>query len=196
MICVGMVTGAHGVHGLVRVKSFTAEASDLTAYGPLWDEHGASSLRLWATGEVRGQLLMRVEGVQDRTAAERLRGRRLYIPRSALPEPRSDEYYHADLVGLRAELVGEPGREAVALGCVSAVHDFGGGPMLEIAADNGGMIMVPFTHDAVPVVDVPNGRLEIAPLPGLLNDASHEAPGSAAASGATDEEANAKGVHE
>lgn len=175
MICVGVVAGAHGVRGLVRVKSFTAEPGDIAAYGPLWDERHGKSLRLQPTGEVRGQLLARVEGISDRSAAERLRGQRLYVPRSALPEPDADEYYHADLIGLRAELNSDGEHAARLLGIIRSVHEFGAGPVLEITDDDERTTMVPFTRDAVPEVDLEAGRVTVSRLPGLLEAVDGEA---------------------
>jgi 16S rRNA processing protein RimM len=78
----GVITGAHGIKGEVRVKSFTAEPEAIAAYGALEDERGGRRLALTLTGTVRGMLIARVEGVSDRNAAERLKGTRLYLSRA------------------------------------------------------------------------------------------------------------------
>ena len=72
-------------------------------------------------------MLARIEGVADRTAAEALRGLRLYVERERLPAPDEREFYQADLIGLAA--VGRDGRDWAK---VVAVHDFGAGSVIEV----------------------------------------------------------------
>lgn len=163
-VCVGIITGAHGIQGLVRVKSFTADPAAVAAYGPLTDQTGRRRFALELVAEHKGQWLARLEGVADRTAAEALRGTRLYIDRALLPAPEEDEFYHADLIGLAAEL--PDGRS---IGTVHALYDFGAGDVIEVALPNGATVMVPFTREAVPEVDIAGGRLVVDPPPGLLD---------------------------
>ena len=161
----GVITGAHGVRGLVRVKSFTADPADLAAYGPLEDATGDRRFALELAGAVKGVLLARVPGVEDRNAAERLKGTRLYLPRAALPDPGAEEYYHADLIGLRVVL-----KDGSSFGTVKAVHDFGAGDSLEIERADGDVVLVPFTSTTVPAVDIAEGRLVLDPPAGLLDN--------------------------
>jgi 16S rRNA processing protein RimM len=163
-ILVGIVTGPHGVAGAVRIKSFTARPEDIAAYGSLADETGRRfALRLVGAG--KGVLIGRLSGVEDRNRAEDLRGLRLHVPRAALPPAASDEFYHADLIGLAA-VTGD----GEAIGRVRAVHDFGAGDTLEIERANAPPAMVPFTRAIVPVVDLAAGRLVVDPPPGLIDD--------------------------
>ncbi len=150
-ILVGEIGRPHGVRGLVKLRSFTADPAAIASYGPLTDADGGRrfALTLLADG------LARVEGVEDREAAARLTGTGLYADRSNLPPPEEDEFYLADLVGLRAETP-----EGEALGRVKAVHDFGAGDILEIDPGEGRpTIFLPFTHDNVPAVEVAAGRV-------------------------------------
>ncbi|MHA1600328.1 MAG: ribosome maturation factor RimM [Alphaproteobacteria bacterium] len=155
-ICVGAIAGAHGVRGLVRLKSFTERPEDITAYGPLTDDSGQRCFELSLTGRARDALLARIAGVSDRDQAAALRGTRLYVARADLPAPAEDEFYHADLIGLRAETL-----DGVVLGRVIAVHTFGGNDVLEISPEAGETILVPFTLQAVPVVELSAGRLVV-----------------------------------
>lgn len=175
-VCVGVITGPHGVRGALRVKSFTAIPEDIARYGPLADESGSRSFALTLVGAAKGVLIARIKGIEDRDRAEALRGLRLHLPRAALPPPAAEEYYHADLVGLAAEL--PDGRT---LGVVRAVHDFGAGDVIEIARPAGPPALVPFTRAAVPLVDLRAGRLVVDPPPGLID----AAPESATAGDAT-----------
>jgi 16S rRNA processing protein RimM len=171
-VCVGVITGAHGVKGLVRVKSFTAEPTAVAAYGPLEDERGERCFEPEVVGAAKGVLLVRLPGVTDRDAAEALKGVRLYLRREALPEPEEDEYYHADLLGLAVALA-----DGAPWGRVKAVHDFGAGASLEVERPQGATVLVPFTRAAVPVVDIAGGRLVVVPPEGLLDGRPVEAPG-------------------
>ena len=161
-ICLGIITAPHGVKGLVRVKSFTAAPDAIGQYGPLEDEAGRR-LALSFIGAAKGVQLARIEGVEDRDAAERLKGVRLYLPRAALPATEDEEYYHADLLGLAAELP-----DGTRLGEVRAIYGFGAGDSIEIARPGAAPLLVPFTRAAVPVVDIPAGRIVVDPPEGLL----------------------------
>jgi 16S rRNA processing protein RimM len=153
------------VHGAVRIKSFTAVPGDVARYGPLGDEAGRQRFDLRVCGTAKGVLIARLSGVEDRNQAEGLRGLRLYVPRSALPHPEAEEYYHADLIGLEAVL-----SDGTPVGRVRAVHDFGAGDTLELARISAPPIMVPFTRAIVPIVELAEGRLVLDPPPGLLDD--------------------------
>jgi 16S rRNA processing protein RimM len=168
MVCVGVVTGAHGIKGHVRIKSFTAEAGDVARYGLVYDAGGEAPLRLTVTGRSRDLIIARIAGIEDRTAAEALQGHKLFVPRGTFPPLDAEEFYYADLVGLRADLLGEPEHPRQTIGAVAAVHDFGGGDVIEVETARGVTIMVPFTRDAVPEVNIAEGWLLIACLPGLL----------------------------
>lgn len=157
-LCIGVITGAHGVRGDVRVKSFTADPDNLTAYGPVTDINGKREFSLSVLGQVRGLLRVHIDGLDSREAAEALAGTELYIDRAALPVLEDDEYYHADLAGLRAER-----ENGMPFGIVKALFDFGAGDMLEIALAGGGTVFLPFTEEAVPVVDIDGGRIVVRP---------------------------------
>jgi 16S rRNA processing protein RimM len=150
------MVGAHGVGGAVKVKSYTAAAADVASYGPLSDEAGTRRFALRVIGAARDTILAEIDGIKDRDQAEALRGTRLYVDRASFPEPEEDEFYHADLIGLRAE-----DRAGATLGVVRAVYNHGAGDMVEIALDAGGTALVPFTKAAVPAIDLPGGRVVV-----------------------------------
>jgi 16S rRNA processing protein RimM len=157
-ILMGVIGRPHGVRGLVRVTSY---ADDLTGHGPLSDEKGRRFVVRWR-GDGVAEVAELVDGVEvkvtDRTAAERLTNVRLYVERARLPETEADEFYLADLVGLRAvDLAG------VVIGAVIAVHDYGAGASLEIAGNGAPPVLVPFTRAAVPEVDVVGGLISVVP---------------------------------
>jgi 16S rRNA processing protein RimM len=153
-ILVGEFGRPHGVRGLVHIRSYTAEPAAIASYGPLSDESGTRRFVLKWLAEG----LVQVEGVTDRDAAAKLTGTRLYVEREALPPPEEDEFYLADLIGLRAETEG-----GEALGTVSSVEDFGAGSVITLRDANGREMLIPFTKAAVPVVEIAAGRIVVAP---------------------------------
>ena len=151
-VTLAAIIGAHGVTGEVRVKLFGEGVAALSAHRSFND--GALTLsKLRDDG--KGGAIARFAEVTDRTAAEKLRGTALTVPRSALPPLAEGEYYHADLIGLAA--VSDAGE---ALGTVVAVENFGAGDVLEIERPDGPRFMVPMREDAVPEWDAE--RLVIA----------------------------------
>ena len=156
-ICVGVVTGVHGLKGLVRVKPFTETPEAVTAYGSVETEDGSRRLELeFANSTGKGQIAVRVAGVTDRDAAEALKGERLYVRRERLPAPEDGEFYYADLIDLAVQRA-----SGESVGRVRGVYDFGAGDVLEIADETGALIMVPFTVDAVPEIDIAGGRVVV-----------------------------------
>ena len=158
LVCVAQVAGAHGVRGALKLRCFTERPGNVARYGPLLDARGREMLRPRVIGSWRGGVIVAAEGIPDRDAAEALRGQKLYVPRSALPPPGEDEYYHEDLVGLRAiDRAGEW------LGEVLAVHDYGAGPLLEIGHGGRDSLLLPFTRETVPEIDPGRGHLVVVP---------------------------------
>jgi 16S rRNA processing protein RimM len=159
-IQLGVIGRAHGVRGLVKVTSHTADPADLTAYGPLSDPEGRLLTLRWKADGV-AEVGRIVDGVAvkvtDRAAAEKLTNTKLFVDRSALPPADGDEYYLTDLIGL--SVVDPAGR---ALGTVSVVHDYGAGASLEVIGA-GAALIVPFTAACVPTVDIAGGRLVVVP---------------------------------
>jgi 16S rRNA processing protein RimM len=160
-ICVAQIGAPHGLHGEVKLRSFTADPMTIRDYAPLESEDGTARVEIeelrQGTARGGGNLIARLRGIADRNAASRLKHLKLFVPRERLPAPDADEFYHADLIGLRA--LGPDGRE---LGRVTAVHDFGAGAILEIVGD-GGETMLPFTDACVPDVDLSSGVIVVVP---------------------------------
>jgi 16S rRNA processing protein RimM len=163
-VLVGEIARPQGLQGEVRIRSFTAHPAAITEYGPLEDETGARLFEIESLRVTPKALSARLKGVTSRDEAEALTGTKLYVPHSRLPAREEDEWYHTDLIGISAL-----DREGVAIGSVVAVHNFGAGDLLEIRPASGGnTVLMPFTRDTVPEVDVEGGWLRIAPPDGLF----------------------------
>lgn len=159
-VVLAQVGAPHGIKGEVRLKPFTEDPDSLAAYGPLQTRDGRSVVveRLRPAGTM---LIAKLKGVDDRTQAQALNGAELTIDRARLPEPEdAEEFYQADLIGLEAV-----GADCAPLGTVVAVHDFGAGDIIEIAPPGrrGESLLVPFTREAVPEVDLAGGRIVVDP---------------------------------
>ncbi|MCA1286647.1 ribosome maturation factor RimM [Salipiger bermudensis] len=163
-ICVGTIAGAFGVNGEVRLKSFTAEPEALAEYAPLTTEDGSRSFEVQITRPVKGGFAARLSGVRSKEEADALRGTGLYAPRDRLPTLPDDEFYHTDLIGLAVFDTG--GAE---LGRVKAVLNHGATDLLELAMPGQSKtVLLPFTREAVPTVDLASGRIVADPPEGLL----------------------------
>jgi 16S rRNA processing protein RimM len=151
-VTLAAITGAHGVTGEVRLKLFGEGVAALKHYRAFND--GALTLeKLREDG--KGGAIARFAEVSDRTAAEKLRGTDLTVPRSALPPLAAGEYYHADLIGLPA--VSTTGEN---LGSCIAVDNYGAGDVIEIERPDGRRFMVPMRAEAV--LEWDGGRLLIS----------------------------------
>lgn len=159
-ICVGAIAGAYGVRGEVRLKSFCATPADIATYGRLMTEDGGREFAMTGLHPIAGGLAARLSGVETREEGEALRGTRLYVRRSQLPAPADEEFYHADLIGLMVQ--DTAGRM---LGRVIAVQNHGAGDILEIRPEPGGgdTLLLPFTRESVPTIDLARGLLIALP---------------------------------
>ncbi len=165
-ICVGVISGAFGTRGEVRLKSFTALSEDIASFGPLSSEDSQQSFDLALIGEIKGGFTARLSGVMTKEQADALRGTRLYAPRDRLPSLPDDEFYHADLIGLQVCDTG--GKQ---LGEVKSVLNHGAGDILEIRIPgSAATVLLPFTREAVPTVDLSTGRIIADPPQGVFPD--------------------------
>jgi 16S rRNA processing protein RimM len=163
-ICVARIGAPHGVKGEVKLWSFTTDPVAVADYGPLESQDGMQRFEIEAVRSAKNHLVVRLSGVRDRDAAERLTNMDLYVPRERLPAPASEEFYHADLIGLRAE-----SRDGTELATIVGIHDFGAGDLLELRpAGAGETVLMRFTEATVPVVDIAGGRIVIDPPPDLF----------------------------
>jgi 16S rRNA processing protein RimM len=171
LILVGRFGAAHGVRGEVRLKSFTKAPGAIAGYAPLLDASGTRCFKIKSLRSLKEDLFAaRVEGILDRAGAESLTNVEIFASRAAFPEAEADEFYLADLIGLAA--LNESGD---LFGRVVDVHNFGGGDILEIAPAAGGeTLLLAFTKEIVPDIDVKAGRLIIAPPDEIEAQASPE----------------------
>jgi 16S rRNA processing protein RimM len=155
-VCVARIGAAHGMRGQVRLWTFTQDPLAVTRYGTLSTKDGARQFEVTQAREAKGFLVATLKGITDRNEAERVNGVELYVSRDRLPATKTDEYYHADLIGLAAVTT-----SGDTLGRIAAIHNFGAGDIIEIAPPSGPTRLLPFSNAVVPTVDIASGRVVI-----------------------------------
>lgn len=163
-ICVGAIAGSYGVRGEVRLKSFCADPAAIEDYA-LTTEDGSQSFTVTLTRAIKNGFVADMTGVATKEQADALKGTRLYATRDQLPELPDDEYYHNDLIGLEVFDTG-----GTSLGTVKSVMNHGATDLLEIhGPDLKDTLLLPFTLEAVPTVDLASGRIIADPPEGLID---------------------------
>ncbi len=156
-ILVAKILTAHGVKGFVKLRCFLEDPQDIAHYNPLTDDSG-QTYKITLKNPIKGDWVAAIDGVADRTEAEKLRGCELFITRDQLPDLAEGELYLDDLIGLRAvnhlgEIVGE----------VIATENFGASDLLEIMPLQGAKsFYVPMAEPYLSAIDFQNGTIEIA----------------------------------
>lgn len=168
LVVVGRVVKAHGIRGEVVVDVLSDVPGRLDAGVTV--QLGGRATTIRASRPHQGRLLLTFDGVSDRTAAERLRGRVLEAERVDLDD--TDAYYVHELVGMHVRAEG-----GVELGTVQAaveLPDAAGYDLLEVVRTDGSTWLLPAVDEYVEVVDGPDGRpslVVVDPPAGLLDEA-------------------------
>jgi 16S rRNA processing protein RimM len=149
--------GAQGLTGAVKVKLFTETPGSLAGYGPLRDARGRKYEITACRPGKPGEAVISFLGITDRNAAEALKGVELFVAREVLPATGEEEFYHTDLIGLEAQ-----DSEGRVLGKVAVIHNYGAGDVVEIALPDGDSVLLAFTRETVPTIDIAGGRIVVA----------------------------------
>lgn len=165
-VVVGRIGRPHGIRGEVTVEPRTDEPDERFAPGSTLMRAGTdSTLSVARSHWHSGRLLIHFDGIDDRSAAEGLRGTLLEVERAddAVPAE-EDEYYDSALIGCEVvTLAGE------AVGIVAEVAHLPAQDLLVVARASGAEVLVPFVSEIVPEVDMPARRILIDPPPGLID---------------------------
>jgi len=162
-VLLGEISGVHGIRGDILIRTYTESPAAIASYGPLSDASGNKTFAIKIVRTTDKGVVARVDGISDRTAAEGLRGTKLYVERAKLPETEASQFYHSDLIGLEAEAV-----DGTPLGKIVSIQNFGAGDLLELKPMSGSATeFIPFADQWVPRVDLDAGRVVInRPEPG------------------------------
>ena len=167
-VVVGRIGRPHGIRGEVTVESRTDEPDERFAPGAVLSVDGpVHELTVERTHWHSGRLLITFDGVNDRNAAEALRGLLLHVDRDENDVPEDpDEFYDSSLVGCEVTLT-----DGAAVGVVSEVVHLPAQDLLAIRTPDERDVLVPFVGAIVTDVDPAAHRIVIDPPPGLLEEA-------------------------
>ncbi|MEU6560839.1 ribosome maturation factor RimM [Nocardia nova] len=176
-LVVGRVAKSHGVRGELVVEVRTDEpelrfAPGATLRGRAPKSDAVRTYTVESAREHSGRLLVRLEGVGDRGAADALRGTLFLVDSEDLPPSEDpEEFYDHELEGLSVRLA-----DGTEIGTVNEVLHSAAGELLSIRASEGAggrsgrEILVPFVTAIVPTVSIAEGLIVIDPPEGLLDE--------------------------
>ncbi|UPK76533.1 ribosome maturation factor RimM [Nocardioidaceae bacterium SCSIO 66511] len=172
-VVIGRIGRAHGVRGETSVDVRTDEPERRFAVGSsVQVEDTGRTLRIQAVRRHQGRLLVQFDGVDDRTAAETLRGCVLAVevdPDEAPDDP--EEFYDHQLVGLEVR-----SNAGAVVGEIRQIVHLPAQDALEVRTPEGRDLLVPFVEELVPTVDVAAGHVIVSDVRGLLDpDVADEA---------------------
>ncbi len=163
-VALAEVARPHGVKGELRLKVYNLDSDVLLGRPPLrlaLADGSRRDARIRQVRRVPGAMLVELDGVRDRDAAEALRGARLEVPRDALDATDEDEWYVCDLEGCEARVAGEP------FGVIRTVHSYPTCDALVIDKHAGGRVEVPLTDPYLERVDLDARIVALATVDGL-----------------------------
>jgi 16S rRNA processing protein RimM len=151
LICVGVISSAYHLQGLVKISAFTSDPKNICKW-PCVKASGEEIICHFVKND-KGKIICRIDGINDRTDAEKIVGTKLYITRDILPDLEESEYYIEDLVGLDVVDVNDE-----IIGKVIAIHNFGAGDIIEIRFKDKRSEMYSFTKEIFPEINKYNIR--------------------------------------
>ena len=159
-VILAIVTGAHGIKGEVKLRSYTSPKEAIKEYDGLQSSDG-QPVSLSIRGQAKDTFICRLKGIDTRNEAETIKGMHIGLPRHQLPTLEEDEntYYQHDLIGREVILA-----DGSLYGIVIGMHDFGAGDIVEIKRqDDAKTEMQAFTSATFPYIDRENKRITIQP---------------------------------
>ncbi len=155
LVKVGQIVAPHGIKGMVKINTSLENPRALTQYGSIYTQTGQSmAVRIVS---VKGeQVIAALDGISDRNAAENMRGTQLFINRDNLPPTQEKQYYYCDLMGLTVM-----DENKTVIGMVKSVENYGASDILVIETKTGADILVAFTNETVPTVDLANKTITV-----------------------------------
>jgi len=159
MVIMGRVASAFGIRGWVKIQPFSEFVDSLLEYKTWYmgHENGPwNEVKVIQFETHDRTLAVQFSDCPDRTAAEKLKGLLIAVPRNCLPAQEEGEYYWADLIGLA--VVNEAGE---ALGTVVELLDTGANDVL-IVRGNGPDVLIPFLNSVIKHVDMAGRTIQVA----------------------------------
>jgi 16S rRNA processing protein RimM len=159
LILLGRITGAHGIRGAVKLRSFTTDPKAIATYGALQTADGRE-IEILRMKPVPDGFIADLKNIKDRNQAESLKGQDLSLPRERLPAASENEVYLVDLIGQDAM------HNDVKLGSIIGIENFGAGDLLDIDTGAKESLLVPSLFmqmkNGVVTLNLPDGFLDLS----------------------------------
>ncbi len=158
MVVMGKVVAAQGIQGWVKVQTFTEYLDSLLDYRTWYvgNEHAWRPLEVLEANVHGGKVLIaKLQGIVDRTAAEKCKGMLIAVPRAELPEQAEGEYYWSDLIGLSVENL-----SGVSFGIVDSLLETGANDVLVVKGE-GGERLIPFIDSVIRQVSLKDKMIRV-----------------------------------
>ena len=163
-VLVGVIVGAHGIKGEVKLKSFTSNPSSIGRYGPLQNAAG-QIFEITKLKPARDDFIATLKGVTTRNQSELLHGLELFVAREKLPKLHGSETYAHDLMGSDVLL-----QDGSIFGKLIAMPNYGAGDLLEVEVPGRAeTVLIPFTSHFVPQSEFTSGQIKVVLPEGYLD---------------------------
>ena len=166
LLQVGIITSTHGVRGEVKVYPTTDDPRRFRRLKEVFLDTGREKLNLEIEGVkfFKQFVILKFKGLDNINDIEKYRQKSLYVTRKNAVRLQRDEYFIADLIGLKVQ--DEDGKE---LGTVKDVIETGANDVYEVEMADGKSLLLPAIKQCILNVDVENGTMQVHVLEGLLD---------------------------
>lgn len=159
-VLVAVIIAPHGIRGTVAAESLSDNPRRFRAGAKFFDESGCF-YTLDEASQHKGRLLLRFRDVHDRDAAEKLRGKKIYIDASQSEPLPEGNYYHYQIIGMKVQ------EDGVALGSIMDILPYSANDVFIIKTPDGQEILIPALKSVVKKVDVAAGIMDVKLPEGL-----------------------------
>ena len=163
---VGVIASAHGIRGEVNVYPTTEDPQRFTLLESvlLGTEGAMKPLGITSVKFFKKMVILKLQGIDDRNAAELLRGRELYVHRDDAIALEEGEHYVADLIGLAVYT-----DEGERFGEITDVMKTGANDVYVVRGEEGREYLLPVIPECILDTDIENGRVTVHLMDGLLD---------------------------
>lgn len=162
LLQIGKITSVFGIKGEVKVQPWCDSPELLCEFDTLYWKSG-TPVKIESSRVQKNMVVMKIEGVDDPDAAQKLRNHVLYMDRNDV-ELDEGSYFIADLIGLTVV----DSRDGKVYGILSDVTETGANDVYHITDEDGRLLLIPAIPEVVDEVDIENGVMKITPLNGLF----------------------------
>ena len=166
LLQVGIITSTHGVRGEVKVYPTTDDPRRFRRLKEVVLDTGREKLNLEIEGVkfFKQFVILKFKGLDNINDIEKYRQKSLYVTRKNAVRLQKDEYFIADLIGLKVQ-----DEDGIELGTVKDVIETGANDVYEVEMADGRSLLLPAIKQCILNVDVENGMMQVHVLEGLLD---------------------------